>query len=139
MVDPHMPGAVPLGTARPAHIESTVSVIVRNPHVKAWVLAAAHGACEGCDAPAPFQDTDGFPFLEVHHVLPLARGGSDRVSNAVALCPNCHRRCHFSTDRGAFTSTLYEKISRLCVEQPPMLDTALSVFAAADNEASSGR
>lgn len=34
------------------------------------------------------------PFLEVHHVKWLAKGGSDTVNNVVALCPNCHRKMH---------------------------------------------
>jgi 5-methylcytosine-specific restriction protein A len=25
----------------------------------------------------------------------LAEGGEDTVENALALCPNCHRRLHF--------------------------------------------
>ncbi|MDE7251030.1 MAG: HNH endonuclease, partial [Lachnospiraceae bacterium] len=28
------------------------------------------------------------------HVKWIARGGADEVYNAVALCPNCHRRMH---------------------------------------------
>ena len=72
----------------------------------------AKGICEGCAKPAPFEK-DGRPFLEVHHVKHLAQEGSDRPSNAVALCPNCHRRCHHSSDRDEFTAQLYEKVGRL--------------------------
>ena len=28
--------------------------------------------------------------LEVHHVLPLAQGGSDKIANLITLCPNHH-------------------------------------------------
>ncbi|HDR7378766.1 TPA: HNH endonuclease [Bacillus toyonensis] len=38
---------------------------------------------------------DGTPYLEVHHVVPLATGGEDSVENAVALCQNCHRKAHY--------------------------------------------
>jgi 5-methylcytosine-specific restriction protein A len=31
----------------------------------------------------------------VHHRIPLAKGGEDSVDNAVAVCPNCHRKGHY--------------------------------------------
>jgi hypothetical protein len=70
-------------------------VFRRNQDVIAEVLARAAGTCEDCKRPAPFlRAKDGTPFLEVHHVETLARGGLDTVQNAVALCPNCHRKRH---------------------------------------------
>ncbi|MDH7515993.1 MAG: HNH endonuclease, partial [Bacteroidota bacterium] len=64
--------------------------------VIAEVLARANGICESCRQPAPFRRaSDGSPYLEVHHRVWLSRGGEDTVSNAVALCPNCHRRMHY--------------------------------------------
>lgn len=68
----------------------------RCPHVVAEVLIRASGVCEGCKKPAPFvRKKDGTPYLEVHHIIQLADGGPDRVENAKALCPNCHRESHF--------------------------------------------
>lgn len=32
--------------------------------------------------------------LEVHHVVPLSRGGTNRQRNLVTLCQSCHRRAH---------------------------------------------
>src|SRR5690606_5999612 len=72
---------------------------LRDPNVIAWVLIVANGRCEVCDITAPFVGMDGEPFLEVHHVRPLSEGGPDVTDNAVAACPNCHRRLHFSADR----------------------------------------
>ena len=40
------------------------------------------------------QNIDGTHYLEVHHIDQLAKGGADTVENAVALCPNCHRKMH---------------------------------------------
>ncbi|MGH8030771.1 MAG: HNH endonuclease [Luteimonas sp.] len=80
----------------------------------------------------PFKDTGGLPFLEVHHVRHLAEQGSDRTSNAVALCPNCHRRCHLSADKDAFVVSLYENVPRLIAEPlssaEPALTEAINVF-----------
>jgi len=108
----------PIGSNNPEwEIRSTKSYI-RCPDVKAWILENANGICEGCKKPAQFQNLDGFPYLEVHHVLPLAKNGSDKISNTVALCPNCHMRCHYSIDRDEFKLKLYQNIKRLVLEVP---------------------
>lgn len=79
----------------PTKVEVLTTVFVRNPDVVAEVLLRANGRCQSCGLPAPFvRRSDGSPYLEVHHTQPLALGGDDTVENAVALCPNCHRRKH---------------------------------------------
>lgn len=103
---------LPDGIAQPQKVATVSTAFVRDPKVRAWVLKEAKGICEGCGSNAPFE-VDGLPFLEVHHVKHLAQKGSDRITNAVALCPNCHQRCHRSSDRGDFTKGLYSKIERL--------------------------
>lgn len=85
---------------------------VRNSKIKDWILENAKGICEACGQPGPFE-MDGKPYLEVHHVKHLAQQGKDRKNNTVALCPNCHRRCHHSSDRVEFTDSLYKKVKRL--------------------------
>jgi hypothetical protein len=68
----------------------------RNQDVIAEVLERANGSCEVCRKPAPFlKRTDQTAYLEVHHRQRLADGGEDTVENAVAVCPNCHRRAHY--------------------------------------------
>ena len=54
----------------------------------------ANGMCQLCNQPAPFIDRKGNPYLEVHHIIWLSRGGEDSTENTVALCPNCHTRMH---------------------------------------------
>ena len=102
----------PKGILKPKQASTNSITYIRDPEVRAWVRQNAKGICEGCDQPAPFEK-DGSPFLEVHHVKHLANKGSDRTSNAVALCPNCHRRCHHSGDKDTFTLYLYDKVKRL--------------------------
>lgn len=113
-------GTIPKGILTPEVTSTTTKTFVRDPAVKAWVLNAAKGKCEGCDQAAPFSGQDGLPYLEVHHVMPLSSHGSDRITNAVALCPNCHRRCHLSADRDEFKLELYHKVLRLVVEVPAL-------------------
>jgi 5-methylcytosine-specific restriction enzyme A len=66
--------------------------------------------------PAPFEMAEGIPYLEVHHVKPLAIGGSDTIMNAVALCPNCHRRAHYGIDAVEIRSELAKRIDRVVHE-----------------------
>jgi hypothetical protein len=73
-----------------------VSVFERNPDVVAEALYRADGKCQKCDREAPFiRRTNNQPYLEVHHIIPLAEDGEDTVDNAIALCPNCHREMHY--------------------------------------------
>ena len=70
-------------------------VFLRSADVVATVLERAEGCCEICGKPAPFVTAKTRrPFLEVHHKKTLATGGEDTVENAVAACPNCHRKAH---------------------------------------------
>jgi hypothetical protein len=89
----------PDGAINPLRTTRSVELIERKPLVKAWVLREANGVCQLCEQIGPFTDSEGQPFLEVHHIKPLAENGEDSVRNAVALCPNCHRRCHYGSDK----------------------------------------
>jgi len=81
---------------KPGSIRVMTTAYARNPDVIAEVLIRALGTCEGCKKSAPFaRKSDGTPYLEVHHRIRLADGGDDTVENALALCPNCHRKQHY--------------------------------------------
>lgn len=68
----------------------------RDPKVVAYVLKKANGICYDCNNKGPFiSKTTSLPYLEVHHIKMLKDGGEDTVANAVALCPNCHRKRHY--------------------------------------------
>lgn len=74
--------------------ENVSSTFERNQDVVDYVKRVAKGICQLCEAPAPFRDKDGDPFLHVHHIIWLTRNGSDIIDNCVALCPNCHAKMH---------------------------------------------
>lgn len=74
--------------------QTTVNVYYRDQYLKELVKLQANGVCQLCNSPAPFKDTDGKPYLEIHHIEQLAKGGKDVIENTVALCPNCHRKVH---------------------------------------------
>lgn len=104
---------VPRGNHDPKTVPSTITQYQRDASVKAWVLKQADGICESCSQPAPFSGSDGFPYLEVHHVRQLAENGSDTIDNAVAVCPNCHRELHYGERSKNLVDMLYKNISRL--------------------------
>ncbi len=106
----------PQGNRRPTATSFAITQYQRDAAVKAWVLQQANGKCESCGQPAPFNGSDGLPFLEVHHVRQLADNGSDTVTNAAALCPNCHREAHYGENSRTLVSQLYERVSRLVRE-----------------------
>ena len=71
-----------------------IEVVQRSSIVANIVKERAAGVCQLCNKPAPFYNKSGEAYLECHHVEWIARGGADEIYNAVALCPNCHRKMH---------------------------------------------
>jgi len=110
----HLP--FPPGTKKPQRVDAATTAFLRDPIVKAFVLRMAHGHCEACGTPAPFKTLQGAGYLEVHHMKTLADGGSDRVQNAVALCPTCHRALHYASDAAERASRIYKRVERLVPE-----------------------
>ncbi|WP_421199661.1 HNH endonuclease [Aeromonas enteropelogenes] len=107
---------VPQGVQAPQAHYRTTSRHERSQSVREWVLTNAAQRCESCGEPAPFLTAAGEPFLEVHHLKGLADGGSDTVSNTVALCPNCHRELHHGRNKLTVLNELYRRHPRLVKE-----------------------
>ncbi len=103
----------PRGNPTPRRVPAQAMVFERDPLVKAWVLQEARGRCELCGESGPFVLPSGERHLEVHHARPLVDGGPDTVDNAVALCPNCHRRLHLAADAEQQLDKLYRQVRRL--------------------------
>ena len=49
----------------------------------------SHPFCEIC-----YQEKRLVPVEQVHHIIPLAEGGTHASSNLVSLCRSCHSRIH---------------------------------------------
>ncbi len=65
---------------------------VRRRYGRAWTrirnrYAAAHPFCEEC-----YKRGVLTPMDEVHHILPLSRGGTHADDNLMSLCKSCHSR-----------------------------------------------
>ena len=58
--------------------------------------AEAHPLCEECLKAGRAVTMD-----EVHHILPVSRGGTNSPDNLKALCRSCHEKAHIDLgDRG---------------------------------------
>ncbi len=102
-----------LAAAAPAtgkQASPVATVFVRSRDVRDYVLARANGICEACDEAAPFTTASGRPYLEAHHIRRLSDGGPDDPRHVGGICPNCHRRAHFSADCAAFNAALQLRV-----------------------------
>ncbi|MDF4355189.1 HNH endonuclease signature motif containing protein [Vibrio parahaemolyticus] len=83
-------------STKPKVVYRLVQDYRRDPDVVAEALYRAEGFCEKCKEKAPFiKRSNGEPYLEIHHIIPLSQGGLDSLENVISLCPNCHREIHF--------------------------------------------
>ena len=49
-----------------------------------------HPLCERC-----LEEGRITPVEEVHHIIPLSRGGTNQFSNLMSLCQSCHTKIHY--------------------------------------------
>lgn len=82
-------------TKKPLKESRVVVTYERNAYVRLARLRKANGKCGHCKEKAPFKKMrNNEPYLEVHHKIPLSKGGADSFENTIALCPNCHAKVH---------------------------------------------
>lgn len=82
--------------AKPEKREYLIETYARN---KGWVAEAknrfgVYCMCSHCKN--TFNKPDGFPYIEVHHIIPMAEGGEDGLWNLAVLCAHHHRMAHFA-------------------------------------------
>ena len=109
---------------RPERREQRIRIFERSKAIKTYVLSRAQGRCEACGAKAPFLTEKGQPYLEVHHIRRLSDGGPDDPAWTIALCPNCHRRAHYSVDKEQFNRELRRKVLAIEAEMERKLAEA---------------
>lgn len=98
----------------PIQVKRSINVYSRNNALRALVKARANYCCEmpDCDY-IGFEKSNGEQYIEVHHLIPLANGGEDSLLNTVALCPNCHRKMHYSNNKEELKNILSEYLRGL--------------------------
>jgi 5-methylcytosine-specific restriction endonuclease McrA len=99
----------------PAKREYLVEVYARH---RGWVRLARetyglYCLWEGCTN--SFLKTDGTPYCEVHHIVPLCEGGEEGIWNLSVLCAHHHRLAHFASEpeRTELKSFLWAKTERI--------------------------
>jgi hypothetical protein len=85
----------------------------RSDIIKTYALTRAKGKCECCQNDAPFLKRNGFPYLEVHHLIELSNNGYDSPLNVAAVCPNCHARITHGIDGKKINIQLVKDIENL--------------------------
>lgn len=55
-----------------------------------------------------FSKTNGEPYLEVHHLVPLGEGGSDDPANLVVISAHIHRMLHYAVVEGIDLSKIVD-------------------------------
>lgn len=83
---------------KPIERATTTWTYTRNIYIVEASKRSAKGICQLCEKPAPFNDKNGNPYLECHHIIWLSEGGADDLQNTAALCPNCHKKMHIVND-----------------------------------------
>jgi 5-methylcytosine-specific restriction protein A len=98
---------------RPERKEGRRNYIERSASVRAYVLKRAKGICESCDKPAPFNRSNGEPYLEPHHTRRLSDGGPDHPLWVGAVCPACYREIHHGKNGRTKNEELQKKITTM--------------------------
>ncbi|MEM4005883.1 MAG: HNH endonuclease [Desulfurococcaceae archaeon] len=79
-----------LGATPREYVEINGKRIRRNHLFVAYVKERDGYRCKVCGF--TFTKRDGEQYVEVAHIVGLAKGGEDKPENMVALCANCHKK-----------------------------------------------
>lgn len=87
---------IEVSSSDPLKREYLIETYARN---QGWVAEAKNRygiycLCSSCSN--TFIKPDGTPYIEVHHIVPLADGGEDSLWNLAVLCAHHHRMAHFA-------------------------------------------
>jgi len=98
---------IDLTKENPEKREYIVETYVRN--VK-WAAMAVEilgdfCLCKGCNN--TFLRQDGTRYIEVHHIIPLFKGGEDGIWNLAVLCAHHHKMAHYSDDKNKYEMEKY--------------------------------
>lgn len=84
---------------------------------RGWVKAAKEKFgcyCLHPDCGNTFNKQDGTPYIEVHHIIPLYKGGEDALWNLAVVCAHHHKMAHFADED---TQTILQKTFLKTVEK----------------------
>lgn len=108
-----LPETIPEAILKPKHILVSSRVYERNPEIKEYLISKNGPICEYCGWQSDIADQNDQYYIEIHHLLPISQKGSDSIWNALLLCPNCHRKFHFSKNKEVLIDAALKRIKRL--------------------------
>lgn len=80
-----------------------IEKLKRNSSLRDLVLKKSNYTCGLCNKKETFKDNTENWYFEAHHIIPfnvsnqkLFKITLDHLSNLICLCPECHRKVHFS-------------------------------------------
>jgi predicted HNH restriction endonuclease len=91
--------AIDLTRETPERREYIIETYVRNV---AWSRRAREAFGDSClfeNCNNTFRREDGSRYIEVHHIIPLCRGGEEGLWNLSVVCAHHHRMAHYSDAR----------------------------------------
>jgi 5-methylcytosine-specific restriction protein A len=82
---------------RPEEKGSSIRKVKKRNVKAARLLKALYGECQITGKQYVFSKvSDGAPYLEAHHLIPLGKGGADSPANLVVVSAHIHRMLHFA-------------------------------------------
>jgi 5-methylcytosine-specific restriction protein A len=79
-------------------------VLIRDNQIRKIALKNANYTCENCSKTKTFETSGGDMYFEAHHIIPFNistylefDASLDCIENLACLCPECHRKVHYST------------------------------------------
>ncbi len=85
------------GTILPERHEAIFSLFIRNRNIVDELKKLYEGNCQICGF--TFKKRNGGNYSEAHHLIPLGENGSDKISNIIIVCSNCHSQLHYDNPK----------------------------------------
>lgn len=116
--------------------EATRQTRVRNQKA-VRILKGLYGECQISGNKFVFEKSDGMPYLEVHHLIPLGEGGADAPANLVVLSAHIHRMLHYASVSEIDLSQVKESKLKILINGDPYTITWNPEHAKLVNDANS--
>ena len=103
MFDAEEAELIPASKEKQDMVTRTTTANNRNAGERRKAFKRVNYCCEGkCNYELFENETNGLPYVEAHHLIPLSLQGNfekslDVYPNIVTLCPSCHRKLHYGT------------------------------------------
>lgn len=90
---------IDLSGEEPEKREYIVETYVRKVKWAAMAITRFGDLCLWRNCANTFNRQDGTRYVEVHHIIPLCKGGEDGLWNLSVLCAHHHKMAHYGDDK----------------------------------------